>query len=298
MITAIPHMTCPVCGAENWKLIFDCKDFSISQQQFSIAECENCSLRITVGAPDKESIGPYYKSEEYISHTNTNKGFINQLYQWVRKYMLSKKRKLIEDVSGKKVGALLDYGSGTGAFVRYMKQAGWISTGIEPDADARKVAAEQFQITLLEAGELQNLQSSQFDVITLWHVLEHIHDLQRTIQKLKDLLKPDGVLIIAVPNYTSLDAYHYGPYWAAYDVPRHLYHFSPYSMEQLMKNNGLRVISKKPLWFDSFYVSLLSSRYQFVKTNYVDGFWQGIRSTRKTISDVERCSSLIYVVTQ
>ena len=292
------QMTCPVCGAANWKSIFDCKDFSISQQQFSLAECENCSLRITVGAPDKESIGPYYKSEEYISHTNTNKGIVNQLYQWVRKYMLSKKRKLIEDVSGKRVGALLDYGSGTGAFVRYMKVAGWMTTGIEPDTDARKVASEQFQIDLLEAGTLQNLQPCQFDVITLWHVLEHVHDLQLTIQKLKDLLKPDGVLIIAVPNYTSLDAYHYGPYWAAYDVPRHLYHFSPYAMEQLMNNNGLRVIIKKPLWFDSFYVSLLSSRYQFGKTNYVDGFWQGLRSIQKTLSAVDRCSSLIYVITQ
>lgn len=298
MTTATTHMTCPVCGLKNWKLIFEIKDFSISQQQFSLAECENCSLRITVGAPDKESIGPYYKSEEYISHTNTNKGIVNQLYQWVRKYMLSKKRKLIEDVSGKKVGALLDYGSGTGAFVRYMQQAGWNTTGIEPDADARQVATEQFQINLLDASELESLNTAQFDVITLWHVLEHIHDLQRTIQKLKDLLKPDGVLIIAVPNYTSLDAYHYGPYWAAYDVPRHLYHFSPFSMEQLMKNNGLRVMSKKPLWFDSFYVSLLSTRYQYGNTNYVDGFWQGLRSTRKTMSDVERCSSLIYVVTQ
>jgi 2-polyprenyl-3-methyl-5-hydroxy-6-metoxy-1,4-benzoquinol methylase len=291
-------MPCPVCRAQNWKLVFEVKDFSITQQLFSLAECENCSLRFTVGAPDKESIGPYYKSEKYISHTNSNKGVINQLYQWVRKYMFSKKRKLIEDITGKKVGALLDYGSGTGAFVRHMNQAGWITTGIEPDADARQVAAVQFEINLLDLGALQNLQPAQFDVITLWHVLEHIHDLQLTLQKLKELLKPEGVLIIAVPNYTSLDAYHYGPYWAAYDVPRHLYHFSPFSMEQLMKNNGLRVIAKKPLWFDSFYVSLLSTRYQFGKINYVDGFWQGLRSARTTMSEVDRSSSLIYVVTQ
>lgn len=298
MMQAEHTVHCPVCEAVRWKRVFDVNDHSISKETFTIIECDNCSLRYTSGAPASDQIARYYKSENYISHTNTSKGVINLVYQWVRKFMLGKKRKLITQVATISTGTLLDYGSGAGAFLAHMKKAGWNATGVEPDADARSTAHRDFGVELLKPTDLNNLSAAQFDVITLWHVVEHIHALDKTIAQLKLLLKPQGVILIAVPNYTSLDAYHFGPYWAAYDVPRHLYHFSPHSMDVLMQKHGLKVVDKKALWFDSFYVSLLSTRYQKGKTDYADGLWQGIRSTRETMRAVDRCSSLIYVITQ
>jgi 2-polyprenyl-3-methyl-5-hydroxy-6-metoxy-1,4-benzoquinol methylase len=298
VITTQYFEACPVCGASDWKFVNTVQDHSISKENFSLFECASCTVQLTVGAPSKENIGRYYKSSDYISHTNTREGLLNKLYQWVRTWMLYQKRKLIETQLKRSSGTLLDYGSGTGAFVAHMQQAGWEVTGIEPDGDARKVAQKDFGVELLQESALSTLSPSQFDVITLWHVLEHVHDLQATMASLRRLLKPTGLLVIAVPNYTSADAQYFGPQWAAYDVPRHLYHFSPTAMKICMQKNQLQVKSIYPLWFDSYYVSLLSTRYVLGKTNYVQGFWQGLRSTVATLRDQSRCSSLIYLITQ
>ena len=297
-MTDQPVKICPVCGASEWKFVFAVQDHSISKEKFSLHECVRCSVRLTIDAPVKEKIGRYYKSADYISHTNTSQGVLNKLYQWVRSWMLHQKRKLIESQVKSSSGSLLDYGSGAGAFVAYMQKAGWKATGIEPDEDARSVAKQDFGVELLQESALFSLAPAQFDVITLWHVLEHVHDLQTTLTALKRLLKPSGLLLIAVPNYTSTDACFYGPAWAAYDVPRHLYHFSPASMEVCMQKNQLSVKSMQPLWFDSFYVSLLSTRFLQGKTNYWQGVWQGIYSTMATLRNTSRCSSLIYLITQ
>lgn len=296
MNSVVHYTNCPVCDSTAIRNVLSAQDHTVSHKSFAIWECANCSLRFTQDVPGTSAIIPYYKSEKYISHSNTSKGFINQLYQWVRRKTLKKKRRLIQKITGLQTGSLLDLGSGTGGFAHVMKEAGWQVRGLEPDADARQTAKELHGIDLEEAAQLYQLPSSSFDAITLWHVLEHVHDLHQYVAKLKDLLKDKGKLFIAVPNYTSKDAAIYREFWAAYDVPRHLYHFSPASMKLLVEKNGLKLTHYRPMWYDSFYISLLSSRYKNGKANYFAAFLNGLRSNLKAFGDVKRCSSVIYVM--
>jgi 2-polyprenyl-3-methyl-5-hydroxy-6-metoxy-1,4-benzoquinol methylase len=295
-MSLVHYTKCPVCGSADIKDLFPVKDHTVSGESFTISECNTCSQRFTQDVPDAASIDPYYKSEDYISHTDTSKGLINRLYQWVRKRTLRKKRKLVEKLAGVNAGQLLDVGSGTGAFVNEMTTHGWQVTGLEPDEGARGVAKKAYNATLKDIGEFYHLPANSFDAITLWHVLEHVHDLSEYVEQLKKLLKENGKLFIAVPNYTSKDAAIYKEYWAAYDVPRHLYHFSPRSMQVLMEKHGLKIFQYKPMWYDSFYISMLSSKYKNGKTNLVASFFNGLRSNIKAMSDVKRCSSVIYVI--
>ena len=177
-----------------------------------------------------------------------------------------------------------------------MQNRGWQTNGIEPDAGARLQAKELFDIDLSETSELAQLPANSFDAITLWHVLEHVHQLHAYVERLKELLKPNGKIFIAVPNYESLDSSIYQPYWAAYDVPRHLYHFTPRSMKMLVEKHELKIISKRPMWFDSFYISLLSSKYKNGKTNWLGAALSGLRSNLKTIFNKDRCSSVTYII--
>ena len=272
------------------------KDHTVSGETFSIAECGSCSLRFTQDVPDAVSISPYYKAEEYISHSNTSKGFINRLYKFVRNRTMVRKRKLVEKCTGIKKGKLLDLGSGVGSFVNEMKQKGWEVTGLEPAEDARKAAKQLYNLDLADSKQFYSLAADSFDAISLWHVLEHVHDLHTYIRQLRTVLKENGKLLVAVPNYTSLDAKIYREYWAAYDVPRHLYHFSPRSMEVLMQANGLNIEQYKPMWYDSFYISLLSSKYRNGSTNWIAALWNGFRSNLKAMSNVKKCSSVIYII--
>lgn len=296
-MSKIHYTTCPVCGSGDMTELFKAKDHTVSGELFGIMECRNCTLRFTQDVPDVLSIGPYYQSEDYISHTNTQKGIVNRLYHVIRKRTLAQKRKMIQQVTGLGTGQLLDIGSGTGAFVSEMKTSGWQTTGLEPDTGARKLAKEQYGIDLEGTDKLFALPVNSFDAITLWHVLEHIHDLAGYTKQLRSLLKDTGKLFMAVPNYTSSDANFYQEYWAAYDVPRHLYHFSPHAMHTLMEKNDMKILRHFPMWYDSFYVSMLSSKYKNGKTNWPAAFWSGLRSNIATIGNVKKCSSLIYVIT-
>ena len=298
MSNRIHYSHCPVCRSSQIDPLITVQDHSVSGETFVVWQCHQCSLRFTQDVPDAESIGPYYKSADYISHTNTSKGFINKAYQTVRNYTLKQKAKLIQKYTGQQQGKLLDVGAGTGAFLLQMKKEGWETTGVEPDADARKVALRDFGLPLLESHCLYTLPQMHFDAITMWHVLEHVHDLHGQVAHLKTLLKPRGKLIVAVPNYQALDADIYKPYWAAYDVPRHLYHFTPQAIQTLMQQHGLKVVDTKPMWFDAFYISLLSSKYQWGRSRLIGSFISGLRSNLKALSDEKRCSSLIYIIEQ
>ena len=291
------HTTnCPVCGSGDIKNVLLAKDYTCSNENFVIAECTACTLRFTQDVPEAASIGQYYKSENYISHTNTSRGLINRLYQSVRKRTLKNKRRMIEKQTGINKGCVLDVGSGTGAFVNEMKRSGWQVTGLEPDADARSVCKQVYDIELTSIDQLFELAPSSFDAITMWHVLEHVHDLHGYLAQLKSLLKQNGKLFIAVPNYTSMDAVIYKEHWAAYDVPRHLYHFSPASMLLLMEKYGLKVLAYKAMWYDSFYVSMLSSKYKNGASNLLASFFNGLRSNSRAMQDVKKCSSVIYII--
>lgn len=291
------HYThCPICNSTDISTVLSVKDFTVSGETFPVAACAVCTLRFTQNVPDAASIGPYYKSEDYISHTNTSKGLINGLYQFVRRRTLKAKRKLVQKTTGLSRGRLLDVGSGVGSFASEMKQNGWDVTGLEPDEDARAVAKKEYGLDLQPIDQLYALPPNSFDAITLWHVMEHVHDLQRYVQQLRTLLKENGKLFIAVPNYTAKDADIYKEYWAAWDVPRHLYHFSPLSVQKLMESNGLKIDRYKPMWYDSFYICLLSSKYKNGKSNLIAAFFNGLRSNMKAMGDVKRCSSVIYII--
>jgi len=294
----IHYTLCPVCGSAGISKVFSVKDNTVSNECFEIYHCRNCQARFTQDTPTESGIGQYYKSEDYISHTDTSKGLINRLYRFVRNYSLNQKRILVEKATGLKKGDLLDVGSGTGHFAATMKNSGWNATGLEPDDGARDVALKQHSLKLLPTTELFNLPVNKFNAITLWHVLEHVHELKKYIDTFKKLLADNGKLFIAVPNYTSHDANVYQEYWAAYDVPRHLYHFTPYTMQVLMQEFGLKIIDIKPMWFDSYYVSLLSSKYKNGDTKWIGSVWTGLVSNFKAMNDVKKCSSVIYVISK
>jgi len=294
-MSRIQHTSCPVCGSDKINPILTVKDHSVSKEEFVIWQCSNCNLRFTQDVPDEESIGKYYQSSDYISHTNTDKGLINKIYQRVRKITLNQKADLIIGETLKQ-GKILDIGAGIGAFLNTMKARGWEVIGIEPDEGARQQAKNLFGLDLNETNVLEQLPANSFDAITLWHVLEHVHQLHSYVQRLKDLLKPNGKLFIAVPNYESGDSSIYKLYWAAYDVPRHLYHFTPKSIQVLMHQHGLKITAKKPMWFDSFYISLLSSKYKNGKTKWLGAGIAALRSNLSTVLNKDKCSSVIYTI--
>lgn len=291
----INYTVCPSCSSDSLQPVLDAVDHTVSHETFAIWQCGHCSLRFTQNVPDAAAIGPYYRSEEYISHSNTSAGLVNSLYHLVRRQTLGNKRRLIQSATRGEQGRLLDIGAGTGSFVAYMQQQGWEVTGLEPDEVARERALMDNKVRLQDGAALFSLPAESYDAITLWHVLEHVHDLHPYLERLKLLIKKGGRIFIAVPNYTSYDAAVYGAAWAAYDVPRHLYHFSPDAMEGLLARHGLQLHFTQPMWFDSFYISMLSEKYRNGKGNLPGAVFRGLVSNVKAFVDKSKCSSLIYV---
>jgi len=292
--TLIHYTACPSCSSADLQPALNAIDHTVSRRSFEILECGSCGLRFTQDVPDEVSISYFYRSEEYISHTDTNKGLVNRLYHIVRRQTLSDKLRLIITASRLKKGRLLDIGAGTGAFAAYMQEHGWETAGLEPDDAARERARAVHGLSLQPVEDLYSLPAESFDVITLWHVLEHVHALHPYLEQLKKLLKKGGRIFIAVPNYTSYDARKYGPFWAAYDVPRHLYHFSPDAMERLLAGHDLHLQATQPMWYDSFYISMLSEKYR--KGNVIRAFIIGALSNLKAFVDKSKSSSVVYVV--
>ena len=290
----IHYPGCPVCKSGDIHFSFKAKDHTVSGKMFEVWTCKHCTALFTQDIPEMEEMGSYYQSDKYISHSDTDRGFVNRLYHVVRKYTLQSKKNLICKETGLKQGNILDIGSGTGAFLDTMKNTGWNVTGLEPGEEAREKGRTLYNVHSLPSQELFNLQAGSFDAITLWHVLEHVHQLHAYVEQVKKLMTDKGVLFIAVPNYTSHDASHYQEGWAAYDVPRHLYHFSPLSINMLMKQHGLRTRKMIPMWFDSYYVSMLSEQYK--KGGMLTAMFTGLVSSLKTMADKKRSSSLIYVI--
>lgn len=292
----ITRNACPVCGAASVDKKLAAEDYTVSHQSFEIWQCAGCSLRFTQDIPDLLSVGSYYLSDAYISHTDTSEGFINSLYHMVRRRTLQRKLQLVKKATGIQKGTLLDVGAGTGAFVNTAQLDGWSVTGLEPDAGTRQRAGSLYGITLQTTDTLFQLPAGSFDAVTLWHVLEHVHELHDYMEQIKKLLKVNGRALIAVPNYTSYDANAYQQYWAAYDVPRHLYHFSPAAIEKLLQLHGLQLLEVKPMWYDSFYISMLSEQYKNGKGNLVKAIWTGMCSNITALFKRRRCSSVIYII--
>lgn len=264
------------------------KDYLVSGESFDLVYDSDLDFLKTIPKPNTEDLPKYYESNDYISHTDENSELFSNLYQFVKKWSLHKKTKLIFDQNND-VGTLLDIGAGTGDFLKVAKEKGWQVYGMEPNENAMKLASEK-GIEL--KSTLNDFDGKQFDVITLWHVLEHIPNLNETILKLSNLVKPNGTLIIAVPNFKSYDAKHYGKFWAAFDVPRHLWHFSKESVKNLFTGN-FELHSIEPMIFDAFYVSLLSEKYKTGNKFSLKAIWIGLKSNLKA-KQTKEYSSHIY----
>lgn len=287
--------SCPICNGTSFSSFLTCSDYFVSGEEFHIKECNSCGFKITWDIEDEENIGPYYQSEEYISHSNTSKGLVNSAYHKVRKYMLGQKRRLVEKNSKANTGHILDVGTGTGFFLHEMKEKGWQVTGTEKSSEARDFAKNEFGFDLLPTENLFSLPDKGFDVITLWHVLEHVHRLNENMNTYHRLLKTNGKLVIAVPNHESSDAIHYKNNWAAYDVPRHIWHFAPKQMEKLGNKHQFTLTGIYTMPFDSFYVSILSEKYKKSKLALFKGLYFGYVSWFKSQFKPADCSSVIYV---
>ncbi|WP_225321277.1 class I SAM-dependent methyltransferase [Rhizosphaericola mali] len=296
MSEVIHYTACPICNSKNIAFALEAEDYTVSHKKFPIWKCEDCTGCFTQDVPDLEHIGPYYNAEAYVSHSDTKKGIINRLYHSIRKITLKQKRNLVQEESKLKSGKLLDIGAGTGAFAHQMNISGWTVTGLEPDEIARQNALKLHGLNLLPSDQLFSFPTESFDVVTMWHVLEHVHSLHEYMDAIKKILRPNGVAMIAVPNYTSYDAQHYGVYWAAWDVPRHLYHFSPKSMSTLAEEHGMEVVHHIPMIFDSYYVSMLSEKYKNGKYKNLSAFINGNESNTKAQRDPKKFSSVIYVI--
>lgn len=287
--------TCPLCGGKHLEHAITCTDHYASGEQFSLYRCEDCGFIFTQDAPVEAEIGRYYETPDYISHSDTHKGLRNRVYHRVRKYMLSRKAKLIKRTSGLSKGSLLDIGTGTGYFSNEMKERGWRVKAIEKNARARAFAKEHFELEVDAEDALAGYADDSFDVITLWHVMEHLEPLNETWEKLAQLLKERGVLIVAVPNPNSYDAGKYKEWWAAYDVPRHLWHFTPSAMQQFGVKHGFKLAEQHPMPFDAFYVSMLTEKYKGSRLAFLKGMWTGLLAWFSSLAKAERSSSMIYV---
>jgi 2-polyprenyl-3-methyl-5-hydroxy-6-metoxy-1,4-benzoquinol methylase len=269
------------------------KDHSVSKEVFELHYNSEFDMLETSPLPSPSELSKYYETEDYISHTDTKRNLFEKVYHLVRSYAIKNKISLINSLSDK--GTFLDIGCGTGDVLKAAQDNGWKVTGIEPNEKARTIANSKTNNSVFDISELNKLPDHSFDVISLWHVLEHLPNLEEHVSLFKRLLKPNGKLIIAVPNHKSYDASYYKEFWAAYDVPRHLWHFSQNSIKLLFSKFGMTVVKTLPMQFDSFYVSLLSERYKTGNQNFVKAFYIGLRSNLKAKRTSEY-SSLIYVL--
>ena len=265
-------------------------DYAVSKETFQLHYDSDYAMWHTAPKPKEENLEQYYQSTAYISHTDGRRGLFEKSYQWVKSYMLSRKRKLIRHYAPKGK-TLLDIGAGTGAFLKHCKDHNWKAEGVEPNPDARARATDKEVRIMSSLNEVHG----NYDVITLWHVLEHVYDLDEQLEWIKAHLDAAGTVFVAVPNYESYDAHYYQTQWAAYDVPRHLYHFSRKAIQTLFAEKNMKVIDVHPLPFDAYYVCLLSEKYKTKLPNVLRAAWVAWKSNRKA-KRTGAYSSLIYVI--
>jgi len=287
--------SCPICESTKNKTFLKSRNFRINEQAFDVMECDSCSFRYTSPSPEVTEIGEYYDPENYVSHTGTKKGIVNKLFHAVRKITLNNKFKLLSRISNGK--RHLDIGAGNGIFLGYMKEKGWDVSGVELD-DVSRASIEKNTGLNIATTVHDNNETEEFDVITMWHVLEHVYDLKKDLKTIKQKLKKDGSLIVAVPNCASHDAEKYKEFWAAYDLPIHLYHFRPQNIKDLFDQYDMEVLDMKPMKFDSYYISLISEQYKNNQKGGIGvilrGFYYGLVSNLKAKKG--EYSSQIYII--
>lgn len=292
----VHHVVCPLCSSEKIALHFSCNDHFISRKDFAIFKCSDCGFLLTQDYPEESEIAAFYVSEEYISHSDTSEGLSNKLYQIARTIMLSRKKVLVEKITGLKTGKILDIGSGTGYFATKMKRAGWQTRGIEINEKARNFSITNFGLEVDPPERITAYESNSFDCITLWHVLEHFHDPFKYISEIYRLLKPGGVCVVALPNSSSFDAKSYEQFWAAWDVPRHLWHFNPDTFRLFSDKSGFILENIKILPLDVFYISLLSERYKGSNMAFFKAMSKASFFAFMSVFNRNRSSSVVYIL--
>ncbi len=286
---------CPVCNSTSFTPYVECIDYTVSKDKFKIVQC-TCGFRFTNPRPEEAEAGKYYQSEDYISHSNTKRGLVNSLYQFARKFTLKRKLKLVQQVSGKQNGALLDMGCGTGEFLNTCKENGWKVEGIEPSPEARAFATKQYGLTIHEVNKWDELNDNAFDIVSAWHVLEHVYQLEETAKQVKRMLKADGTFVVALPNCSSADAQFYKQFWAAYDVPRHIWHFTPADVKTFFEKQGFTLKEVLPMPLDAYYICMLSEKYKGGNTSYGRAAIHGWASNNQAAKTGKTFSSQIYIL--
>ncbi len=284
---------CPVCSATTYSKYLETEDYFFSNERFSLVKCTKCNLVFTNPIPELSKIGDYYETDKYLSHNSGSSGIIGTIYKKVREINLKNKYSII--LKFKKEGSVIDIGSGTGEFLNYLSNRKWKTKGIEPSKNAREFARENYNIEVNEESELSNIPNEQFDVLTMWHVLEHVYNLDERMKTIVRILKADGIAIIALPMVDSADSLQFGKYWAGLDVPRHLYHFSANTFETLAKKYNLKIIDRYPMKFDSLYVSWLSHQAMKHSLSLLRGVLSGLKSNLKANKN-SNYSSMIFVL--
>lgn len=285
---------CPRCGSSGHREGLIVRDHSISKEEFILTDCIQCGLRFTNPRPATDTIGAYYKSDEYISHSNTSKSLQDKLYQLARRLALRKKYRTIHTLQAH--GKVLDVGCGTGEFLSYLMSRGYLVEGVEPDLQARERAIANYAIPVLPSLELVPAQE-QFQVVTLWHVLEHVPNLRATFKRLFASLADQGVLLIAVPDRESWDAQHYGRNWAAWDVPRHFTHFRREDIHAFLNEHGFELIATNRMWMDALYIAMLSESYNGASkpVALIKGALMGTWSNLVSLATGRPTSSTLYI---
>ena len=285
---------CPKCASSSRHLWNTLTDHSISGEPFAVIDCTTCGFRFTNPRPDQRTVGSYYQSDNYYSHSSTSKTIVSRLYKLARRWGVRNKHKIIRSVQPK--GRVLDVGCGTGEFLAYLMSRGYLVDGVEPNQTAREQAIANHGIQVV-ANTDQIPGYEQFQVITLWHVLEHVPDLRATLKKIFTQLASDGTLLIAVPDRGSWDAKHYGTFWAAWDVPRHFYHFRQTDIQALLREHGFLLVATKRMWMDAFYIAILSEGYSGASrpVALIKGLMVGAWSNLASMLSGGPTSSSLYV---
>jgi 2-polyprenyl-3-methyl-5-hydroxy-6-metoxy-1,4-benzoquinol methylase len=292
----VHYSNCPLCSSDKILLHLSPRDYFLSREEYKLFRCTDCGFIFTQDHPEEKDIGRYYESKNYLSHSETNTGLFSNIYRIARRVMLGRRVRMVSKLSGLKKGMILDIGSGSGYFLSAMKEAGWEVKGIEINDEVRQSSISKFGLDILDPLQIQTLRTGSFDCITLWHVLEHLNDLSGYAREIQRLLKPGGVCIIALPNCGSYDADHFGIFWAAYDVPRHLWHFTPDSFKYFIEKTGFEIIAIKSLPLDVYFISVLSEKYKSSGFYFIPGIIKGFWFTLKTLFNKNRSSSMIYFI--
>ncbi len=285
---------CLVCGDNGFTGLFTAKDHLVSGESFIIRRCDACGFVFTADPPNEKDIGSYYISEDYISHSDKKQSITEYLYHLARRWMLRRKYRLVAAATRMDSGTLIDIGSGTGYFASYMQKKGWNVTGIELNEQARNYSVSMFGIKALAPEAIKDIPDRSADCITFWHVIEHLYDPAGWLNEVKRILRDDGKCIIALPNLDSADARWFGNRWAALDVPRHLWHFTPATLIRFAGDHGFTCSKIRTLPLDVFYISSLSYRNSGCKLSLLRGIFTGTLLTINSIFRKNSASSLIY----